>query len=464
MKALKVPNTFVLIFLFILLMAAATWILPGGEFARRQVEGRTVLVPGSFRRVPHRPQGMGAVLVAPFKGFVEAADIIAFILFVGGAFGVVQATGALTALIGSVVRAYHRSRTVRLLFIPMFMALFSLFGSVFGMSEEVIPFVLIFVPMAISLGYDSIVGVSIPFLGAGIGFASAFLNPFTLGVAQGIAELPPFSGMGYRILLWLVFTAAGIVFVLRYAARVRRSPESSPVYDLDGYWRRRAETSPHLAQLTRLHRGVIGLFLAGIALLILGVLSWKWFIPEMAALFFGLGIAAGLIGGLSGSKIAATFVDGARDLVGAALIVGFARGILVVAADGNIIDTILHGLSGLVRAAHPVVAGQVMLLVQSCINFFVPSGSGQAALTMPIMSPLSDLVGVTRQTAVLAFQFGDGLSNMIIPTSAVTMGVLGLARIPWERWARWLLPLEAILFLMAAVLLIPPILGHWGPF
>ena len=464
MKFTAVPNTFVLIFSFIVLMAALTWILPGGEFSRRQVEGRTVLVPGSFRQVPHRPQNVDAVLMAPFKGFVQTAHIIAFILFVGGAFAVVQASGALNALVGSIVRAHERSRTVRLLLIPLLMALFSLFGSVFGMSEEVIPFVLIFIPMAISLGYDSIVGVAIPFVGAGVGFASAFLNPFTVGIAQGIAELPTFSGIGYRILLWVIFTGVAVAFVLRYAARVKRSPERSPVYELDDYWRQKTPGTGQVEAMRPTHRWVLALFLLAVAALIYGVLRWHWYIAEIAALFFALGIAAGLIGGLSVNKLASVFVDGARDLAGAALIVGFARGILVVAEDGKIVDTILHALSGLVRSAHPVFAGQLMFVVQSCINFFVPSGSGQAALTMPIMAPLSDLVGVTRQTAVLAFQFGDGFSNMIIPTSAVTMGVLGLARIPWERWAHWIFPLEVIFFLLAALLLIPPVVLDWGPF
>jgi uncharacterized ion transporter superfamily protein YfcC len=212
------------------------------------------------------------------------------------------------------------------------------------------------------------------------------------------------------------------------------------------------------------HRLVLILFVIGIGILIFGVLYFKWYIPEIAALFFGLGILAGIIGRLRLNDMAVKFVDGAKAMISAALVIAFARAILVVASDGRIIDTILHGLSGLIGMAHPVFAGQLMLIVQTCINFFVPSGSGQAALTMPIMAPLSDLVSVTRQTAVLAFQFGDGFSNLIIPTSGITMGVLGIARIPWEKWARWIVPLEIILLLVGLILLIPPILFSWGPF
>jgi len=464
MKQIKIPHTLVLIFGIILLMAILTWIVPGGQYDRKDVDGRTMLVPDSFIEVESDPQGLGAVLKAPLTGFVQAANIIAFILIVGGAFSIIQATGTIDALIGTITRAHKKSKIIRMGLIPILMFLFSFFGAVFGMSEEVIPFIMIFVPLAISLGYDSIVGAAIPFVGAGLGFAGAFLNPFTIGIAQGIAELPPFSGIIYRIIVWFIITIVGVYLISRYAKKISHNPEKSPVYELDEYWRKKQSNIDDISGMEFSHRLILVLFLGTIVFLIFGVLYLKWYISEIAALFFGLGILVGLLGRLNFSKMASSFVDGAKDLVLVAFVVAFARAILVVATDGQIIDTILHGLSGMISSIHPIFAGQMMFFVQMCINFLVPSGSGQAALTMPIMAPLSDLVGVTRQTAVLAFQFGDGFTNLIIPTSGITMGVLGIARIPWEKWARWIIPFEIILFILGLTLLIPPVLLNWGPF
>jgi len=444
-------------------MAAFTWILPAGEYARRQEDGRTVLVPGSYHRVERSGQGIGRIFLAPVRGFVKAAEVVGFILFVGGAFGLIQGTGTLEALIGTLTRMSEQREIIRRAMIPFFMILFSLFGAVFGMSEEVIPFILIFVPLAVSLGYDVITGIAVPFLGAGLGFASAFMNPFTVGIAQGIAELPAFSGLTYRILAWVFFTAVGIAYVYRYAVRVQGCPHLSPVPEVNRVWQS-ARRDSGVQVLTRRQKGVLVLFGAGILILVVGVLRFRWYVGEIAALFLAIGVFSGLLGGVSANRMAELFVKGARNLVGAALIVAFARGILVIAEEGKIIDTILYSLSGGIRSVPPVLAGVVMFVVQTCINFFVPSGSGQAALTMPIMAPLSDLIGITRQTAVLAFQFGDGFTNMIIPTSAVTMGVLGVAGVPWEKWARWLLPLEVLLFILACLWMIPPVLFGWGPF
>ncbi|UCD38715.1 MAG: putative basic amino acid antiporter YfcC, partial [Fidelibacterota bacterium] len=345
-----------------------------------------------------------------------------------------------------------------------FMLLFSLGGAVFGMSEETIPFVLIFVPLAMRLGYDSITGVAIPFVGAGAGFAGAFLNPFTVGVAQGIAEVPLFSGLSYRFVCWLVVTAAAIAYVMIYAAKVKAAPEKSPTHAEDEEKRSSLEAgqSDEFSGMTRQDKAVLLTFAAGMVVLVYGVLRHGWYIEEIAAVFLVTGLAVGIVGRLPAGIITESFLGGAKDLVGTALIIALARAILVVARDGHIVATILHSLSSVVEGFHPIISSQLMFGVQTVLNFFVPSGSGQAALTMPIMAPLSDLVGVTRQTAVLAFQFGDGFSNLIIPTSAVTMGVLTLGGIPWERWARWILPLEGIYLVIGCLLLIPPYLLGWG--
>jgi uncharacterized ion transporter superfamily protein YfcC len=328
------------------------------------------------------------------------------------------------------------------------------------------PFVLIFVPLALSLGYDSIVGVAIPFVGAASGFAGAFFNPFTVGIAQGIAGLPIYSGIGYRVIIWAMGTAIAILVVVRYAARVQRNPRQSPTYEDDLQRREKLQLnlSPtEMVRLTPAHKRVLVLFLAGMALLVFGILRFKWYINEIAGLFLALGVLSGFVGRLKAEDMARSFVDGAKDMVNAALIIGCARAILVVATDGKILDTTLYAMSRAIAHVHPVLSAQMMFLSQCVINFFVHSGTAQAALTMPIMAPLGELVGITRQTSVLAFQLAEYI-NPILPTSGVTMGVLGLAQLRWEKWAKWLLPLVVIWVIFGLLTLIPPVLMRWGPF
>jgi uncharacterized ion transporter superfamily protein YfcC len=268
--------------------------------------------------------------------------------------------------------------------------------------------------------------------------------------------------MIYRLIVWFLVTVTGTLMVMIYAAKIKKTPKLSPVYELDA--KRKAAKTRTGSGLDTRHRLILILFLFTICLMVFGVMKFQWFVGEIAALFLGLGILAGILAGLSVNRMAARFVAGAGDLVGAALVVGFARAILVLARDGMIIDTMMHSLSRSIARLHPILAAQFMFYIQTLLNFFVPSGSGKAALTMPIMAPLADLIGITRQTAVLAYQLGDGLTNMIIPTSGVTMGVLGMAKIPWHLWARWLLLIEVILLVLGMILMIPPVLMNWGPF
>ena len=456
----RTPDTTLVIFGIIVLAAVLTWVVPPGAFARTEIEvegvgTREVVVPGSYERVERGGEGVGARLVhtvamvfqAPIRGFVDpdAAPIIAFVLLVGGAFAVLAKTGAIDAALRRVVAAAGRSRTLDAVLIPLFMALFSLAGAVFGMSEETIPFVLVFVPLALALGYDSVVGAAIPFLGSAAGFAAAFLNPFTVGVAQGIAGVALFSGAGFRIGLWVVVTATVTAFVMWHARRVRRDPALSPVREADAA-RAQAASVEGGGTFTARHGAVLAAFGLGIVALVVGVLTAGWYIVEIAALFVALAAVLGAAGGLGANDTARAFMEGVRDLAPTALVIGLARGILVVLEDGQVVDTILYALASGLGGAGATVAACAMFGVQTAINFFVPSGSGQAALTMPLMAPLADLVGVSRQTAVLAFQMGDGFTNMIIPTSAVLLGVLSLSGIPWPTWARWLWPLQAALF------------------
>lgn len=457
----KVPNTYLLIFLILVFIAILTWIIPGGQYERIIKDGREVVVQNSFKYVNNNPQGFFAIFIAPLKGFVEAALIIGFILIVGGAFNVLAKTDAINSFINKLVVAHNKSPFLKTFFIPILFLMFSLGGATFGMNEEIIPFVLILVPVAIALGYDSIIGVAIPLVGAHIGFASAFLNPFNVGIAQGIAEVPLFSGIGYRIISWAISTTVAILFLLFYIKRLSKDPKISPMYNEDQQRKLNDQnTSSNNQIFTRKHKLVLLTFLLSLIMLVVGVIEFGWYIQEIAGMFFIMGILVGIIGGLTGDVIIKSFIEGAKDLVGTALIVALARATLVISRDGQIIDTVLYGLSPFIQSSSPIFASQKMFVVQAIINFFVHSGSGQAALTMPIMAPLADLAGVSRQTAILAFQFGE-YTNIIIPTSAVTMGALSMAKVPWEKWAKWVLPLQIILMLLGFLLLVPPNLIGW---
>ncbi|SFU89641.1 YfcC family protein [Pseudoduganella namucuonensis] len=458
---IRLPNTYVLVFAILALIALSTWFIPGGKYDTHLVNGKQLIDPATFHYIESKPQGFAALMMAPIKGFAEAGLIIGFILIVGGAFNVLHKTEAIDSMIKSIAKAHTRSAFVRGALIPVFITLFSLGGATFGMNEEAIPFILIFVPLALALGYDTITGVSIPFLGSQVGFGAAFLNPFNVGIAQGIAGIPVFSGMGYRLICWTVATALTAGFMMWYAARIKRNPQLSPTYVLD--LTKRKESQLDLSSfegMTAKHKVVLWTFAASLAGMVVGVVKFDWYIEQIAALFLVMAIVIGVIGGLDSDELVAAFIQGSKDLVGTALVIALARGTMILARDANIIDTMLHGLLPLVQSSSPVFAAQKMFGIQTVINFFIHSGTGQASLTMPIMAPLADLVGVTRQTAVLAFQFGE-LTTPMIPTSGITVGVLALARIPWITWAKWMIPLQLIYAVMALLLLIPPCLMNW---
>jgi uncharacterized ion transporter superfamily protein YfcC len=461
---LRMPHTLVIVGSLIAFVLVLSWLVPSGTYQTVEKAGRQVTIPGTYRQAAKVILGPQWLVIAPIRGFLDGSLIIAFLLLIGGSFNVIQTTGIIELGIRKITASLASRPRLEKLMIPVLMTIFSLAGSVFGMSEEVIPFILICVPLSLSLGYDSIVGVSIPFLGAAAGFAAAFFNPFTVGLAQGLVGLPLYSGLGYRVITWIVCTVVIVAWVVVYAARVKRHPESSPVYELDLARDRttfdaRAEPEPWTVRRVL----VIALFLAGMVTLVWGILKAQWFIEEIGALFLAMGLLMGAVAGLKAGEIAASFVAGAREMVNVTLIIACGRALLIIAREARVLDTILYFSSGLISALPAVVAAQVMFVVQSVINFFIHSGTAQAALTMPIMAPLADLVGLTRQTMVYAYQLCE-LINPILPTSAVTMGVLGMAKIPWETWARWFLPLMLTLVVLAFLLLIPPVLMHWGPF
>ncbi len=522
----RVPHTYVIVFVLLVVCAVSTWIIPGGEFARQTatVNGveREIIVDHSFQFVDSSPQTW-QIFSAFFDGFVNTANIIAFILMIGGAFWILNESKSIDIGIYSFLKfskSWEKSKLLRKvgvnnIILIGIMFIFSLFGAVFGMSEETIAFTIIFVPLTISMGYDSIVGVSLCFVAAALGFAGAFLNPFTVGIAQGLSNIPLFSGIEYRIFMWIIINMVGFAFILRYAAKIHKNPKSSPVYQEDQHWRDRSnETNVdfqfvvprgawvsfgiisialvlfsvfHPVSLLKIGNteivfpaipvGTVAFILSGllslrktvhyfilnllgftIFFLIVGVMGYNWYVMEIATLFFALGIAAGVAAGKTPNEITKLFIDGAKDIMSAALVVGLAGGIIVILEDGNIIDTILYYLSESMADLGKVGSISAMYLIQTVLNVFIPSGSGKAALTMPMMSQFSDLIGISRQATVVAFQLGDGFTNMITPTSGVLIGVLGIARIPYEKWFRWVAPFILILTFLGFLLLLPTVL------
>ena len=454
----RIPHTFTIVFALVVLAAVLTWFVPAGEFLRQTIDGREVVVDGSYHRVESAPQTW-QIFSALFNGFVDKADIIAFILIVGGSFWILNQSHAIDVGVMAFLRRVQRLSRFRLvrclgvdnIIITFVMLMFSLFGAVFGMSEETIAFVVVFIPLAIQMGYDSIVGVCMCYVAAHIGFAGAMLNPFTIGIAQGIAGLPLFSGLEYRLFCWGVLTVVGIAFVLWYARRVKQKPERSPVYRLDDYWRERVGSDAQ-SNLTVRHILILVLLLLTVVALVVGVLSFDWYVLEISALFLAMGILSGVLDRRSADDIAKLFLAGCKDILSAALVVGLASGIIFILKDGHVIDTLLYGLTRSLARSGEVLSLAAMYLFQTLLNVVMPSGSAKAALTMPIMTQVADLMDVSRQTTVLAFQFGDGFTNMLTPTSGVLVGVLGMARIPYSTWLRWvwkyILALIAIGFLL----------------
>ncbi|AJR04240.1 YfcC family protein [Siansivirga zeaxanthinifaciens] len=457
----KFPDTISIILGIGILFIILTWLIPAGAFNKELVNGREVIVANSYKHIPAQPQGIWAFLTFPIKGFVSASFVIAFVFLVGGAFSILTKTGAINAGLFKVITISKNRPQYKIFIIPSIVALFSLAGATFGMSEEILVFILITIPLSQAMGYDAIIGAAIPIVGTGVGFAGAFTNPFTIGIAQGIAQIPIFSGIEYRLVVWFILTLIACILITRYARKIDKDPTKSFMYDLEINTLEKFNKNdiPEFNKSRKLI--LVALFLA-LIILIYGVNVYQWYINEIAGLFIGLGIISALIYKMPVSKAIQAFIEGAKEMMSAALIIGLAKGLLVIAEDGKIIDTILNSVAVMAGDTPQFISVSLMFLFQSCLNFFIPSGSGQAALTMPIMAPLSDLLGISRQLAVLAFQFGDGLSNMIVPTSGVTMGTLSIAKIPYNVWFKWICPTVIILSFIAVLLLILPLfLFEW---
>ena len=450
MRKFKVPNTYVIIAAIIVVCAVLTWFVPGGQYVKADDGTLT------YEQVDAVPQTW-QVLSAVYHGFIKQAGIIVFILVVGGAFWLLNATGAVEAGIRRfIVRIGNRD----ILVLVALTVLFSLAGAVFGMSEETIPFVGIVVPLVVSMGYDAFMGMLVVYVASNVGFSSAFLNPFTVGIAQGMADLPLFSGMGYRIFCWAFLTLLMVVFVCFYARRTKKEvtviPSGSPTVI--------PSAAKESVRLTSRQSWILVVLLLTVIALIVGVTCWDWYMPEITGLFLGMGIVCGVIAGFSANKIADELIAGARDILSAALVVGFASGIIVILQDGKVVDSILHGMQEGLDGSSPVASLSAMYGIQALINFIIPSATAKAAITIPIMAPFADMVGVSRQAMVLAFQFGDGFTNMVTPTSGVLVAALAMARIPYAKWVKWVWKGVLVLLVLGLLLLLPTALMSMAEF
>lgn len=415
-RGIKVPGTYTIIFAMILLSALLTWFVPGGEYVKGE-EGTL-----SYRDVESVPQLFG-VFTALYHGFVKQSGIIIFILIVGGSFWLLNSTGAISVGIGRFIRSVGRYHKVVLVAITL---LFSLAGAIFGMSEETIPFVGIVVPLVVSMGYDAFLGMLIVYVAANVGFSSAFLNPFTVGIAQEMAELPLFSGMEYRLFCWAILTLLLILFVLFYAKSVYKAPQAAT----------EQQTFAAPQPMSAAQKIILLILFATIVLLVVGVTLWGWYMAEISGLFLAMGIVSGIVAGYDSGRISSEMIAGAKDILSSALVVGLASGIIVILQEGRIIDSILNSLQAALNNAGGEWSLSAMYGIQALINTIIPSATAKAAITIPIMAPFSDMVGVSRQAMVLAFQFGDGFTNMITPTSGVLIASLSMARITYSEWVR----------------------------
>ncbi|MGG3641633.1 YfcC family protein [Bacillus gobiensis] len=450
---LKFPHTYALIFGITILAALATYFVPSGQFDRVEQGDRTVIVQGSYKEIDAEPVPFFNLFQSIPEGMVQSADIIFYIFLVGGAFGIINKTGTIEASVHLLV---NRLKNRGALLIPIVMIAFSVGGATIGMSEETIIFIPIGVAIARALGYDAMTGAAMISLGAAIGFTGGMLNPFSVGIAQSIAEVPLFSAIGYRFIIYFILLGFAIWYLMRYAAKVKANPANSVISDIEAAnaAANKSSIEKEESSFTFRHGLVLLIVTAGFALNIFGVFQWKWFLTELSASFIIMGFAAGLAGGLGVNGMFDSFIDGMKEVVYGALIVGFARSIVVVMEHGQIIDTFINSMAGAISTLPNTVNVLGMYITQVVINTFIPSGSGQAATTMPLMAPLADLLGFNRQIAVFAYQYGSGITDSIIPTSGVLMATLAMAGIPYERWIKfvWKLILGWLIISAAAII------------
>ena len=461
-KKFVFPNTYVIIILMMIVAVLLTWIIPSGEFERvkDEVSKQSIIIPGTFKYIENNPISFLQIPIYIMKGLAKASDIVFLVIIVGGAFNIIIETGMFQSFAGRLTKVFSNKEV---LIIPAFSTIFALACTTMGVNTF-IGFAPIAVIIARSIGYDAIVGVSMVALGGAIGFSTGTFNPFTTGVAQSIAGLPIFSGVGYRFICLVVFLIVTNIYIIWYAKKVKANPEASVVYEMEQENKKVEVSEKQHDKIEGRHYLVLLIVIACFVLLVYGSQNWKWKLQENAAMFLWMGVLSGFAYGFGPSKIAEEFTKGAKKLVYGALMIGMANGISLILADGKILDTTVQYLGGLlvVLPSHAQAAG--MFLMQLLINGLITSGSGQAAATMPIMLPVADIIGMTKQTAVLAFNFGDGLSNYILPTSSALMGFIAMVGISYSNWMKFMWRLFLIWTVVGAVLVIVANSINYGPF
>ncbi len=444
-KQFKVPHVYAIIFALMVIFAVLTWIVPSGSYQRQEVNGREVTVAGTYEQSEKTyideetgdevdlRQGVFDVLQAPTRGIQEAIEVVAFILIVGGSFQVITKTGAITSGMGRVVR---RFKNKDILIIPIAMVLFALGGTSFGMAEETLPFFAIFMPIMMAMGFDSMTAFMVVFVGARTGYIASTINPFNVLIAQGILGIQGNPQLWLRMIAWVVLTSVAITWVVLYARRVKKNPESSITFedDIAKKVEFAADESALDAEFTGRQKGVLAVFIAGMCLIIWGLVTQGWYMNEISAVFLAMGLLAGVIAGFSQDVIAQEFVAGIANFAFSAIVVGLARGILVIASDGMIIDTILNALATGLGGIPAVLFTTLLYAVENLLAILVPSSSGLAALTAPIFGPLAELMGLNPEAAVWALSMGSATMSLICPTSAILVAGLGVCKIKLGQW------------------------------
>ena len=460
--ASRFPTAYTVLFLLIAVIAALTWIIPAGQYERSMNEeiDREVAVPGTYQQVEANPQGFVDVMLAPTAGFYDpdsyvanAIDVALFVLFLGGFLGVVNATGAIDTGIKSVMQ---RLKGREIWMIPILMVLFAIGGTTYGMAEETLAFYIILIPIIIAAGYDAVTGVAIILIGSGIGVLGSTINPFATVIASNAAGIPFTDGLLLRMVLLIGGLIICTAYVMRYAMRVKADPSRSVVARQLGAHRQvflGGQKDQAAVALTITHKIVLIIFALTFVAMIWGVATQDWWMANMGALFLGAAIVIGVVGRLGEKQLTGSFVDGARDLLGVALVVGLARGIVVIMEQGMIADTILHSAENSLGGLSELAFINLMFWIEVGMSFFVPSSSGLAVLSMPILAPLADFANVNRDLVVTAFQSANGLVNLINPTFAVVIGGLAIARVSYDRWLVFIWPLLLILTLFISLVI-----------
>lgn len=462
-KLFKGINTYVLLSTILIIVAILTYIIPAGQYdlIKDEASGREVVDPESFHYVERNPASIFDIFRAIPKGMIDGAKIIFFIFIISGSIQIVRSTGAIDAGILKVVEAFTGREN---LFIPVFIILFSLTGAFLGFSEENLIFIPLIISLVKQLGYDTIVAISVSYLATQLGFFAAMMNPFNVGVAHAIAQLPLYSGVGFRFLTWIILLVVTIWYVSSYAEKVRKNPELSLVADVPESETSNLQELDENIKLTKKHKVIYMIFILGFFGIIYGVYKFDWGIVDIAAMFLMMGVMSGFIGGFNPTKIANEFVEGAKSIVFGALMVGFAKAIYIVMNEGLILDTIINVLVTGIEKLPQSISVLGMYAIQWVINILVPSATGQAAISMPIMVPVADMLNINRQVATLAFIFGDGINNSIIPTSSTLLAVLSFANVPYQRWVKYLYKLTIIWTVIGAILLLIANAINLGPF